>query len=363
MFTVRPFDNRTLSWWYQERDNIDMEPVYQRRSGLWEDYEKAFLIDSILNHFDIPKIYIADFTYVDTPLNETRKQFAVIDGRQRFEAIFDFFDGRIVLNQNFIYSDEPSLHLSRLGYKDLKQNYPKVASNFENFNLSVVSVITDEEAKISELFVRLNSSKPLTGAEIRNAMSGKVPAIARAIVDHDFFGSRIRFQVKRGQDLNAATKMLITEFGGAFVDTKKVNLDRFVQEGLRTESHDLDRAAARVYRVLDQMTNIFVLRDSVLSSQGLLTVYYWLVRNLAEQHRGIIREFLLEFERKRQENRDMAKTNPMLADQELLLYDSLNRSTNDQRSLEGRYAILLNSFWGFRETGNIKGPPLLEATR
>src|SRR5687768_59510 len=98
VFTVRIFDPRTLSWWNAERDQIDMTPGFQRRGGLWSSTDKAFLIDSILNGFDIPKIYIADFTYVDTHLNVNRKPYAIIDGKQRLEAIFDFFDNRIVLN-------------------------------------------------------------------------------------------------------------------------------------------------------------------------------------------------------------------------------------------------------------------------
>ena len=67
-----------------------MTPVYQRRGGLWSPKNKAFLIDSILNDFDIPKLYIADFTWGNTTLNHQSKAYAVIDGKQRFETIFDF---------------------------------------------------------------------------------------------------------------------------------------------------------------------------------------------------------------------------------------------------------------------------------
>ena len=44
MFKVRAFENRTLSWWYQERNNIDMEPIYQRKGELWSHHDKAFLL-------------------------------------------------------------------------------------------------------------------------------------------------------------------------------------------------------------------------------------------------------------------------------------------------------------------------------
>ena len=235
MFKVRQFEAKTLSWWYQERDRIDMSPVYQRRGGLWSPKNKSFLIDSILNEFDIPKIYIADFTYGNTGLNHENKSYAVIDGKQRFETIFDFFEGRVALADSFLYSDEPLLELTGLGYKDLENSYPKIASKFANFNLSVMSVITDDEAKISDLFVRLNTNKSLTGAEIRNAMSGEVPKIIRRISGHRFFQTRIKFRTSRGQDYNAAAKLLLIEFIGRFTDTKLLQLNRFVEEGLKSE--------------------------------------------------------------------------------------------------------------------------------
>src|SRR5688500_15082998 len=187
MFKVRQYEARTLSWWADQRGLIDFDPPYQRRGGLWSRSDKAFLIDSILNEYDIPKLYLADFTYGPSPLNPHNRQFAVIDGKQRFEAILDFFDGRITLARDFSFADEPTLRLGGLGYRDLKTSHPAVASRFENFNLTVMSVITDEEGKINELFVRLNRNKALTGAEVRNAMQGIVPGLIRELAHDEFF--------------------------------------------------------------------------------------------------------------------------------------------------------------------------------
>ena len=129
----------------------------------------------------------ADFTYGDSKLNRKRLPYAVIDGKQRFEAIFDFYDGIITLNPDFVYRKDSSLKLGGLGYADLLSNYGEIAEIFDQFHLSVMSVITDDEALINELFVRLNRSKPLTGAEIRNAMSGPAPEVTRQMVQHAFF--------------------------------------------------------------------------------------------------------------------------------------------------------------------------------
>src|SRR5713101_3536196 len=163
---VTSFEAKTLSWWRTRRLRIDMDPPYQRRGRLWSATDKAYLIDSILNGFDVPKLYVADFTFGDSALNTKKLPYAIIDGKQRFEAIFDFFDGNIVLNTDFQFLENPSLALGGLGYKDLVQNHPDIAELFETYNLSVMSVITNSKDLINELFVRLNRSKPLTGAEI-----------------------------------------------------------------------------------------------------------------------------------------------------------------------------------------------------
>jgi hypothetical protein len=172
MFKIQPHLSRTLSWWNGQRKNIDMNPSYQRKGNIWSTEYKAYLVDSILNDYDIPKLYLADFTYGNTSLNEKGKSYAVIDGKQRLEAIFNFFDGSLALDERFAYETDRKLKLAGLTFKDLKSRYPEVATAFENFNLNVMSVITDEEGKINDLFVRLNRSKPLTGSEIRSAMQG-----------------------------------------------------------------------------------------------------------------------------------------------------------------------------------------------
>lgn len=353
MFTVRQFEARTLSWWADQRETIDFEPPYQRRGGLWSPDDKQFLIDSILNQYDIPKLYIADFTFGPSPLNTKSTQYAVIDGKQRFEAILDFIDGNIVLSPDFILAMDPSLELAGLGYRDLRANYPKVASRFDNFNLTVMSVVTDEEGKINELFVRLNRNKTLTGPEIRNAMKGHVPQLIRDLADNEFFTSRVKFATKRGQDLDAAAKMLLIEFRGRLVETKKATLDNLVEEGLNAAAdiadstvHDFERAADRVLAVLRRMNEVFVPGDPLLGNQGVVVPYYWFIKNCAKEDLPLIRTFLVQFEEERDKNRAIAKDIDRAdrADHVLSRYDQLNRSINDVGSLEGRVEILTSFF-------------------
>jgi hypothetical protein len=344
-FKVSSFDPKTLSWWRARKDKIDMDPPYQRRGHLWSAADKAYLIDSIINGFDVPKVYVADFTYLDTDLNKKRLPYAIIDGKQRFEAIFDFFEGNITLNDDFIFLENPALKLGGLGYRDLTSSHPDIAELFDTYNLSVMSVITNSTTLINELFIRLNRSKPLTGAEIRNAMAGRAPEVTRQMAKHQFFTDYVAFQTIRGQDLNAAMKLLLFEFAGKPQETKKTTLDAFVKNAERQRSK-LEVAARRAYSALDDLTNVFLPRDRLLASSGLLPVYFWFLHGLKPQEYPFVRDFLIRFERSRKANRQKVDEGAPKkeVDAVLLEYDQLNRNTNDLTSHVKRIEILQQRF-------------------
>jgi len=345
IFKVSPFEAKTLSWWKARKTKIDMSPPYQRRGRLWSATDKAYLIDSIINGFDVPKLYVADFSWGDSNLNQKKLPYAIIDGKQRLEALFDFYDGSITLNDDFVYRADPALKLAGLGYKDLQQNFAEIAEIFDTYNLSVMSVIATSEEPINELFVRLNRNKPLTGAEIRNAMGGPAPAVFRQIASHEFFMEYVSFAVQRGQDLNTSAKLVMFEFLGKLTSTKKINMDQFVKTAAKDRAR-LELSARRVMDTLESMTEIFLPRDRLLGSAGVVPVYYWFVRSLQSKQLSKVRPFLNWFEEARRQNRQVAATGASGAkvNADMTAYDNLNRSTNDETSHEGRFVILSKSF-------------------
>lgn len=357
MFKVTQFEPKTLRWWYSQRAKIDMNPSYQRHGRLWSATDKAFLVDSILNEYDVPKIYLADFTFGQTKLNVKGLPYAIIDGKQRFEALFDFFSGNLVLDDEFVFQQDTGMKLAGLGYADLKKSYPDVADIFDNYPLSVMRVLTDDEEKINELFVRLNRSKPLTGAEIRNAMAGPVPGIIRYLVEHEVFKSCIKFPITRGQDKNAAAKLLLFEYSEKVTETKRRNLDQFAVDAKKTPKDHLELASRRVIDTLDRMAEIFLPRDQVLFSAGVLPVYYWFIRQRQAKDDVLIREFLMNFERFRKASRsvDAHATNMQRSESVYVQYDNFNRSTNDLASHQGRIAILEKRFAKFAQKHHFFG--------
>jgi len=378
MFIVQQHEERPLKWWFSQIENIDLDPPYQRRADVWPLANQQFLIDTIINDFDIPKFYMADFTSVNAALDKSGKLYAVVDGKQRFGAIFKFFRGDIVLANNFLYLKNTAVKLAGLSYQDLTWQYPAIAKIVDDYIITVMSVITDAENdhKIKEMFIRLNKGEQLSGAEKRNAMPGPVPTIVRALADHPFFLNNIRFSVRRGEDLNAVAKLLLIEYRGKLDNTKKINLDKFVWEaeaaaiaslpGQNTPSmftegtseEAFEEAYLRTSQTMDVMAEVFSNKDSLLSGSGSLPLYYWFVRNQASNYKQVLREFLVKFDRERSRNRALAKNGEKNVDQEMLSYDLSNRSPDDVSSLDLRYGILVKRLVQFAET---KPPTLLSS--
>jgi hypothetical protein len=336
-----------------------MDPTYQRKSEVWSKWKRAHLVDSVINDFDVPKFYVANFqTAIPQDLNENKSAFAIIDGKQRFGAIFDFFNDEIPLNPSCIFEDNPEIKLGRLKYSDLKAKLPSIARKIDDYIPTVMNVVTDSEHKIMELFVRLNMGEATTGAERRNAMGGPVPIMTRELAQHPFFINKIKFNVKRMQEHNLIVKLLLFEFKNGFTDTKAKNLDDFAKEALAwmhahsaTEENALvgpySEARDRVLETLELLTEEFDDEDPLLTKQGEIPIYYWTAR----QHpRWVneLRDFVLRFTSDLKETLLEQRLNPTTGDRELSLYYTMSRTTNDQASLEGRYKIFAKRFAEYR---------------
>ena len=68
---------------HKNRTEIDLNPEYQR-GKVWSKDKQQLLMDTILKDMHIPPIY---FRALDNGFYEC------VDGQQRLNAIFDFFNG------------------------------------------------------------------------------------------------------------------------------------------------------------------------------------------------------------------------------------------------------------------------------
>lgn len=341
MFKIRQHEPRSLKWWFNHREMIDMSPTYQRRGSLWSEKKRALLIDSIINGFDLPKFYFADFNYGDNKLNEKGRAYAVIDGKQRLETLFLFFEDKLSLSANIKYRKNPQIDIAGLTYSQLQESgFAEIAESVEKFQPTVVSVISDDEDVIDDLFVRLNSGIEVNGAERRNAMPGIVPKVIRKLSSHVFFQENIAFATNRMQEFNVAAKLLLIEHQNTFVDTKAANLDKFVVEGTHDKPRAYEESGKRVAAILTDLAGCFGKQDPLLKSTGQIPVYYWVIKNQRINPRKF-HEFLVWFSNRLDENFDLQKAGDPKTDIELSEYYRMSRTTNDKASLEGRYLILI----------------------
>lgn len=342
LFKIHRLDQKTLVWWRARRDKIDFDPSYQRKGRRWSTSDKQYLIDSILNGFDVPKFYMADFVFGSSKLNENKKSYAVIDGKQRLEAIFDFFEDKFTLSSSFILLANQKIDLRGKRYSDLKKDFPEVAEDFDNFSPDIVGVISDDIKHIEELFVRLNRGKPLSGAELRNALSSPISEIIRRIGNHPFFTGSVRFNTNKGQNLNSAAKLLMFEVSG-IQETKKINLDKFANQYTES-SKEVEAGLPMVFETLELMSETFQFHDPLLQSEGPVPIYYWLTRNAEDEEIPYIRDFLEEFSDTIKSTQPPKGKSQIISAESWLSYKNASRSVNDRTSHELRYQILRQSF-------------------
>jgi len=341
-----------MEWWLEQyaANRLNLDPPFQRRSELWSKFKRAHLIDSVLNGYDVPKFYVADFTLGRSSLNEDHKPYAVVDGKQRFNAFFSFMLNAFPINGSSILEEDVSRSIKGLTFNELLVQHSDLAARILQFRPVVMSIITDDDHRIAEMFVRLNSGEAANSAERRNAQPGPIPELARELVMHPFFRNRISFTTKRMADHQLATKLLMMEHYGSPVDTKASNMDRFVrvaasevgsspfdeptQEQKAALAHYEQKKDA-VVQVLEFLSEVFRPRDPLLSASGRVPVYYWVLR----KHPALasnFRDFVEDFEEKVLGAMRMARDRSGFPDQELLNYYTLSRTSNDQHSVRGR---------------------------
>ncbi len=329
-----------------DREHIDTSPEYQRNSEVWTLEKKQLLIDSILNEYDIPKLY-----FHILPSNpKSRLQYAIIDGRQRIETIWAFIDNKFPLAPDFKYLKDDSVKLANLTYSDLAQKYPKIKIIFDGFSIPIILVDTDDMDLIDDMFSRLNEAVPLNAAEKRNAMGGPMVKVIREISSHPFFKEKVKFSNKRYQYREVTAHLLYLEDSlkehGRYYDTKKPYLDGMVRR-YKLNSLDPTQVKNLVHGLLDILYGIFVDEDNLLRSQSSIPIYYLFVKDMYVNDRMsfITRDRLWDFRSAVEQNRHIAEEDITMANFDLLEYDRMSQQgTNDAVSIKERVRILYSYF-------------------
>src|SRR5687767_3766388 len=233
-FTV----GKALAW----RGSIEEDAPYQREGAVWSIEQQQLFIDSLLNGYDVPKIYLHDLRGL-----QPTKVYAIVDGKQRLTTIWRFLRDELSLASDYktiqanIPDEATSVPAPAAGQR-FSELDPAWQSVLRATYLSVVLIQNATAADIEDLFARLNNGEPLNAAEKRNAIGGSMAGLAREVARHPFFTDRLPYGHDRHQHFDPATKVLMLESAqreerAPVPDLHADRLDAFVREH-RTLSHD-----------------------------------------------------------------------------------------------------------------------------
>lgn len=353
-FTV----GKILAW----KSALDDAPPYQRESSIWSTDKQQLFVDSLLNGYDVPKIYLHDLRG-----QHPTKVYAVVDGRQRIGTIWRFLNNDLPLADDFRIEpanlpDLPSgiVH-PRAGdrFRDLDRAWQHV---LRRTYLAVVLIQNATEHDIEDLFSRLNNGEPLNAAEKRNAMGGDLVKLVRVIGHRPFFGDRLRFPNSRSQHLDLAARLLaiaIADQDGdeGVPDLRGKALDALVKHHRRLGPTEVKALAARADAGLRDLEAVFEPSDPLLATPGAAVMTSLFVRSLrrtgvlrpgplAPEIGSDLRWFLAEFDGSRRAALDRLEADPALHEFTHLM----QHGTNERRSLERRVAIMVAAY-AARTTG------------
>lgn len=332
------------------RSSIDDDPPYQREGSVWSLDKQQLFIDSLLNGYDVPKIYLHDLRG-----KHPSKVYAVVDGKQRLSTIWRFLADEFPLADDFrieaanLPEGLPPGAVPPAAGQLFSQLHRSWRDELLNTFLAVVLIKNASVEDIEDLFSRLNNGEPLNAAEKRNAMGGAVTAMLRQLVRHPFFEDRLSFGNGRYQHLDLAARLLVIEEAqretrDLVPDLKSRSLDAFVKANRRLQPAEQAGLQHRLEPWLDFLANVFDPADPLLNAPSQPALYYLFAKRvggdggspaLAREIRG----FLESFHAARHaalERPDGQQDATMIEFTHLMQH-----GTNDQRSLERRLAILL----------------------
>lgn len=342
----------TVQFTYEELmkrlPHINLNPPYQRAGGLWKRDKKQYFIDSLINNFDIPKLYF-HYNKSDNYI------YHVIDGKQRLETLIEFKDNKFTLDNKSTYTDENSfveneIEIGSLSYSDLFKEHPNIAYHLINYKFDVVFIYTEDTQNIEEMFRRLNNGAPLTNAEKRYANSNRLNNKIKDLALHPFFTSKVKFNDKRQYHYDTAVRLFYIE---TFIRNLHPLNDHRLTQFIQNEQYQ-ESVQVNIENVLDMFVRTCNDGDTLLSSRNSFIIYYLVVRNL-QVNRIVFNEndyygFLLQFTGLIAHNRTLPseEKNQFVTD-----YDLKNQQgTSGVNSIEFRIEMLLDCFKIYRFNQN-----------
>nr|WP_186322844.1 DUF262 domain-containing protein [Paenibacillus xylanexedens] len=126
---------------------VDFDPEYQR-DYVWNESDKVKLIDAIFNNVDIGKFALIHLSDEEWANNGYKYSYEILDGKQRYRAILDYFESR------FKYKG--------MYFKDLS---PKDQLHFKRYTISIAETRNLNREQKLRYFLMLNTGGRIMSEE------------------------------------------------------------------------------------------------------------------------------------------------------------------------------------------------------
>ncbi len=139
------------------RKETIVNKTYQRGSGVWPDSARTYFIDTILEGYPFPKIYL--YQVFNPKAHRPIKE--IVDGQQRISTILDFINNKFALTS-------VSSKFSKMKFEDLSEEDNRA---FLSYQIEFSLILSATRSELLEMFRRINAyTAPLTPAEKRHSM-------------------------------------------------------------------------------------------------------------------------------------------------------------------------------------------------
>jgi len=243
--------NDILKW--KENGELIISPKYQRNK-VWNLNAKSYLIDSIIRGYPIPQIFIRQNIEIST--RQTVRE--IIDGQQRITAIIEFIENLFKIQKSH------NKEYGGLLYNELPDS---AKENILNYNISFEIIKLKDDARIYEMFARLNTNNmALNKQELRNAQywgEFKVFILQKTALFKNIFIEKKVFKDKdfsRMLDVDFMNSLIIHLIEGITTDSQ-AKTDNYYKKYDKEfeEIDDIDFKINKINKILDELfyNNLF----------------------------------------------------------------------------------------------------------
>lgn len=185
-----------------DKGSITFDSAIQRNL-VWDDHRKSLLIHSMLTGYPIPAMYASK--------DSETKNYSMLDGKQRSNAIHDFLNGKFTLTDipEVTLDDGTEIDINGMYFSGLDEDMQDALNNY-SLTIYYFEDITEDE--ISEMFFRLNFGKPLSAIELSRSKARDLKTI-QSIGKHDLFTTSLTekaFEKYTHEDLVIKSYIMLT---------------------------------------------------------------------------------------------------------------------------------------------------------